>query len=48
MQSLIAFGAGGVTGVITHDPEIGRRTARQVGMQDGRVIADGAGAKVGR
>jgi putative ABC transport system ATP-binding protein len=32
---------GGMTVVmVTHDPEIGRRTARQVRMEDGRIISD--------
>jgi predicted ABC-type transport system involved in lysophospholipase L1 biosynthesis ATPase subunit len=30
--------------MVTHDPEIGRRTARQVAMEDGRIISDSGGA----
>jgi predicted ABC-type transport system involved in lysophospholipase L1 biosynthesis ATPase subunit len=29
--------------MVTHDPEIGRRTARQIHMEDGRIISDSRG-----
>jgi putative ABC transport system ATP-binding protein len=30
--------------MVTHDPELGRRTARQVQMEDGRIIGDSGAA----
>jgi len=29
--------------VVTHDPDIGRRAARQIRMEDGRIVSNGAG-----
>jgi putative ABC transport system ATP-binding protein len=45
IQTIEALNAEGMTVVmVTHDPELGRRTRRQVRMQDGRIVADsGAG-----
>ena len=45
IDTIEAFNRDGMTIVmVTHDPEIGRRTGRQVLMQDGRIVSDsGAG-----
>lgn len=38
--------ASGITlAVVTHDPEIGRRAARQIRMEDGRVVSNGVPGK---
>jgi putative ABC transport system ATP-binding protein len=34
--------------VVTHDPAIGRRSGRQIGMQDGRVATDSDDEQPGR
>ena len=41
IQTIEALNRSGMTVVmVTHDPEIGRRTARQVRMEDGRMLPD--------
>jgi putative ABC transport system ATP-binding protein len=45
IELLERMNAGGLTLlIVTHDPEVGGRSRRQVRLADGRVISDGAGA----
>ena len=46
IETIEALNAEGMTVVmVTHDPELGRRTRRQVQMMDGRIVTDsGVGA----
>ncbi len=45
IELLERMNAGGLTLlIVTHDPEVGGRSHRQVRLADGRVISDGAGA----
>ena len=45
IHTIESLNAEGMTVVmVTHDPELGHRTQRQVEMQDGRIVSD-SGAK---